>query len=419
VTANFSYDGTRLVTASADYTARLWDVRTGLPIGGTLNHKDKVTAARFSRDGKRVVTASWDFTAQVWDAITGNPTGEVFQMQRDMQPLYDAEFSPDDRRFVLATGNDAEILDIARHCPVMRFSTHGDLIGSAEFNTNGEFLVTASQNGIAQVWNAVTGKPAGLPLRHKSPVKRVTFSPSGRYVATACDNSVRIWDVASDVVWGLPLMHGAQVNSVTFSPNEQYIATACSDGTAQIWDLHCIRVVDKTDRKSRSQLASLLEAISETKIAPKTDTPICSPNDLHLLRNQLLHRPDTLWAYREVLAWYFSDPTIRPIWPGNHRTQPELVASLRNIDQIQTHQAAYELNPADPLVLLRIAGDEKDPIRRRFQKNYAIQKLPNNVEVYTNAIAILEQQKDQVLATNLRKEAVIKFPRLKELRNQQ
>jgi WD40 repeat protein len=59
---------TRIVTASEDKTARLWDGQTGKPIGEPLRgHGDRVVSAAFSPDGRRIVTASWDKTARLWD----------------------------------------------------------------------------------------------------------------------------------------------------------------------------------------------------------------------------------------------------------------------------------------------------------------------------------------------------------------
>jgi WD domain, G-beta repeat len=75
--AAFSPDGRRIVTASWDNTARLWDAETGRPIGEPLRgHEDYVFGAAFSADGKRIVTASWDKTARQWDAATGRPIGQ-------------------------------------------------------------------------------------------------------------------------------------------------------------------------------------------------------------------------------------------------------------------------------------------------------------------------------------------------------
>jgi hypothetical protein len=67
--AAFSPDGKRIVTASWDRTARLWDAETGKSIGEPLTgHAERVWSAGFSPDGKRIVTASWDKTARLWDA---------------------------------------------------------------------------------------------------------------------------------------------------------------------------------------------------------------------------------------------------------------------------------------------------------------------------------------------------------------
>jgi dipeptidyl aminopeptidase/acylaminoacyl peptidase len=97
--AQFSPDGQRVVTASEDTTARLWDAATGKQIGEPMKHEDKVTSAQFSPDGQRVATTvsrpsvlsaqfsqdgQWEATtvsgqtARLWDVpiATGKDTRE-------------------------------------------------------------------------------------------------------------------------------------------------------------------------------------------------------------------------------------------------------------------------------------------------------------------------------------------------------
>jgi WD40 repeat protein len=81
VAAAFSPDGTRVVTASADHTARVWDARTGKPLTEPLAHQDAVRVAAFSPDGTRVVTASSGLTARV--------CARVWPLRLDRAPLED------------------------------------------------------------------------------------------------------------------------------------------------------------------------------------------------------------------------------------------------------------------------------------------------------------------------------------------
>ena len=66
--ATFSPDGMRIVTASWDRTARVWDTRAGMPLLELKGHSGEVRIVTLSPDGLRIVTGSDDTTARVWDA---------------------------------------------------------------------------------------------------------------------------------------------------------------------------------------------------------------------------------------------------------------------------------------------------------------------------------------------------------------
>ncbi|MHC5722455.1 MAG: WD40 repeat domain-containing protein, partial [Nostoc sp.] len=75
ISASFSPDGKRIVTASQDGTARVWDI-SGKQLAELQGHTGSVISASFSPDGKRIVTASIDKTARVWD-ISGKQLAEL------------------------------------------------------------------------------------------------------------------------------------------------------------------------------------------------------------------------------------------------------------------------------------------------------------------------------------------------------
>ncbi|HIK12975.1 MAG TPA: hypothetical protein IGS52_22400 [Oscillatoriaceae cyanobacterium M33_DOE_052] len=65
ISASFSPDGQRIVTASLDKTARLWDTK-GKLVAELKGHQGQVFSASFSPDGQRIVTVSWDKTVRLW-----------------------------------------------------------------------------------------------------------------------------------------------------------------------------------------------------------------------------------------------------------------------------------------------------------------------------------------------------------------
>jgi WD40 repeat protein len=128
LSAAFSPDGKRILTASQDKTARLWDPETGKPIGAPLTgHAGGVLSATFSPDGRRIVTASEDATVRLWDAETHKPIGEL--------------------------------------------RGHSNRVNSAAFSPDGKVIVTASEDRTARVWKIFTSAQE-LVSRAKATIPR-------------------------------------------------------------------------------------------------------------------------------------------------------------------------------------------------------------------------------------------------------
>ena len=56
---------------SPERRQRTWDATTGTEIKVLREYDDWVGSAAFSPDGTRIVTASRDGTARIWDAMAG------------------------------------------------------------------------------------------------------------------------------------------------------------------------------------------------------------------------------------------------------------------------------------------------------------------------------------------------------------
>jgi len=233
--AAFSPDGTRVVTASDDHTARVWEVSTGRPVTPPLPHRGVVWAAAFSPDGTRVVTASDDQTARVWDAVTGAPATPPLEHQGE---VWTAVFSPDGTQVVTAgADHTARLWDATAGNPVAPLLEHQDTVCTAAFSPDGTRVVTASDDHTARVWEVSTGRPVTPPLRHQGGVRMAAFSADGLRVVTASDDhTARVWEVSTGRPVTSPLEHQRDVLGAAFCADGTRVVTASLDKTARVWD---------------------------------------------------------------------------------------------------------------------------------------------------------------------------------------
>jgi WD40 repeat protein len=228
--AAFSPDGTRILTASADKTAKLWAAASGNVIS-SFSHEGTVNAAAFSPDGTRILTASADHTAKLWDAVSGKLIAS-FAHQGEVN---DAVFSPDGGRILTAsTDKSARLWDVASGKLIAAFA-HQSSVYHASFSPDGAWILTASLDKTAKLWDAASGKLI-TSFDHQDAVRWAAFSPDGARILTASrDRTAKLWDAASGKLIA-SFNHQNEVTDAAFSPDGARILTASWDKTAKLWD---------------------------------------------------------------------------------------------------------------------------------------------------------------------------------------
>ncbi len=258
--AQFSPDGRRVVTASGDGTAQVWDADTGQPVAPPLRHKGPVWFAQFSPDSLRVVTASEDKTAQIWDTNTGLPITPPLKHPWSVGFAY---YSPDGKRIVTDTWEPdwtLRLWDAQSGLLLSQPITNVHRLRCYPFSRDCQRLVTSYGEHSAQIWDVMTGAPL-VSLKHDDFVWTAEFSLDGQRVVTACgDGTARIWDAQTGEQTAPPLYHGESLWTAHFSPNGQRVVTVCNDMTIQVWDAKTGRALTAPRDQTTEEDAAEYEA---------------------------------------------------------------------------------------------------------------------------------------------------------------
>lgn len=274
--ACFSPDGTRVLTAGRDATAHLWKTSSGEAVGTSLIHPRALRRALFSPDGRRVITVCLDGTARIfnlegdnfgrpsqlknpdsinavavsakgtyvatgsvdgtvrfWDSASGQMLGEI----KVTENVHTLVFHPSDETQLLGlSGKTAILWKVPEGAAVFQFE-HGDDINSAEFDSDGRRILTASNDHAARVSDGATGNPIGIELMHEAPVTNAKFSWNGQFAATIAGTKVWVWQLRDHGIRKQELVHDAAVTSVQFSHDSLALFTAAADGRVRAWNL--------------------------------------------------------------------------------------------------------------------------------------------------------------------------------------
>ncbi|MBU1187334.1 MAG: WD40 repeat domain-containing protein [Acidobacteria bacterium] len=117
-------------------------------------------------------------------------------------------------------------------------SGHSNRIYRAGFSPNGRYVVTASGDNSAKVWDAKSGQMVLNIGNHPSHVFCADFSPNSSSLATVSGNDAKIWGIPGGQLIQTLRGHSEKVRSVRFNEEGNRLVTTSEDGSVKIWDIY-------------------------------------------------------------------------------------------------------------------------------------------------------------------------------------
>jgi WD40 repeat protein/serine/threonine protein kinase len=231
---HFSPDGKFLLLAWGSKSAQLRDAFTG-DLLRQFTHDEVVYHAAFSPDGQWIVTSSKDGSARIWETATGKSACPPLQ---HTGAVYSAEFSADGKK--LLTIRDHHFVQLwdwreaRRLAPEIPRRSH---IYRASLSPDGSTILTTSWSGFAHLYDAASSRLM-RQFQQQGGLVDATFSPDGNFLVTACeDGNAWLWNVDDATDHPIPLPQGGHIEEIVFSRDGRRLAVASQGGRARVWEL--------------------------------------------------------------------------------------------------------------------------------------------------------------------------------------
>jgi serine/threonine protein kinase len=199
------------------------------------NHKDYVFFVAFTPDGSKLISASADKTVRVWNVSSG-------QKERQMQIGKDEliiTLDPNQMRAAILSPTSGQVRIRSINDPA---ATSGFAVGQREvtcgvFSPNGEILALGTKDGQVQLWSI----PDGTFIREikgatSGEVGSVAFTPDGGYLAIGWNNGdIELRRTSDGGSVQLLKGHTRVVRTLSFSRDGHTLASGAEDKTIRLW----------------------------------------------------------------------------------------------------------------------------------------------------------------------------------------
>eukprot|EP00808_Paulinella_micropora_P012439 g51100.t1 len=260
---DINWDSTRLVTASSDRTARLWELETGRCLH-IFQFKSGVRSSRFSH-GDSMLSLCTDAqygqqpTIYIYNldknkgAQSNEPVRQLVPVDEDGNPqklkMYDTIWGQLNHSiYACCEDGSVRIFDVAKGVQVSKKVEHKAAIHEMQFSKDGTMFITASADSLAKLWDTKDFRvlrefPSDRPLNTAaiSPIMNHVIIGGGQEAISVTTTAAQMGHFEVDFLnmvttdyLGSVKGHFGPVHTLAFSPNGKCYASGSEDGYVRL-----------------------------------------------------------------------------------------------------------------------------------------------------------------------------------------
>jgi toxoflavin biosynthesis protein ToxC len=218
-----------VATAGYDNQLILWDAREHLAIA-CVNHDHLVNSCAFNSNGNLLVSASSDYSARIWE-VPSMRLHAVLRGHSDDVEM--AAFEPGEKRVATCSRDHSiRVFDIeGRH--ISTCVGHSADVISVAWNPMGQELVSSSDDGTVRCWRADDGVEVAKNSFDGVETDTIALTPSG--LVFAGDDEGKITVLQGESVIATTKAHEAGIKRLVYSSDRNELISLSYDRKMKLW----------------------------------------------------------------------------------------------------------------------------------------------------------------------------------------